>query len=123
MIIRKNVLLLFTALYVIIALSACTNTDKRVTSAIGLKTTKDVFIATAKTAKRLCEQGVLSANDCALAESSYEEGRQLLISAKAVWDNMVTTDSFDANSSYNELVISVVNLTANMETIIRKVSE
>ncbi len=122
MIIRKTVLL-YMAVCVAMALQACINTDKRVTSAIGLKTTKDVFIATAKTAKRLCEQGVLSDNDCATIESTYTQGRVLLISAKAVWDGMVTMDSFDANSSYNELIISVVNLTANMEAIIRKVGE
>ncbi len=126
MIIRKPVIS-FIALCLIMALSACTfdigspNADKRITSAIKLKATKDIFIATATSAKRLCEQGILSEDDCETAEIAYMEGKDVLIAAKEVWDGMLTIDSFDNTDKYDELIILTVKFTTIIETIIRKV--
>ena len=104
----------------LMVIAGCQNTDRRVTSAIGLKTTKDIFIATATTAKRLCEQGVLSESDCATIESSYTRGRQLLLDAKILWDSMVLTDTFHSNEDYDELLMAVTRITAVIENTIRK---
>jgi len=123
-------------LFVIMSLSACVfnigspNPDKRVTSAIKLKATKDIFIATATTAKRLCEQGILSIDDCETAEIAYMEGKEALISAKEIWDVLVGMDNMDIinekffingeHVSYDDLIMSAVKFTAMIETIIRK---
>ena len=119
MIIRKSLLLLI-GLSVVMVLQACTNTDKRVASAIGLKTTKDVFVATATSAKRLCEQDILSQGDCEEIEDLYNKGRILLLSAKTIWDTMVEIDSFNNGEVYSDLIIEIIRITTEIEIIIRK---
>ncbi len=96
------------------------NPDKRVKSAIGLITAKNFLNTTATFAKRLCEQGVLSDDDCETAEIAYMEGKDALISAKEIWDIMVVRDSFDGNEEYADLIKSVVKFTTIIETIVRK---
>ncbi len=135
MIIRKTVLL-FT-LCVVMALSACLtfdvgspNPDKRVTSAIKLKAAKDIFIATATSAKRLCEQEILSEDDCETAQIAYMQGKEALVSAYEIWDVLGDLDHFDGNAvfsvnsgdpvSYNDLIKSAVKFTTIIETLIRK---
>ena len=104
----------------VFAVPGCQNPDKRVTTAIGLKTTKDVLVSTATAAKRLCEQGVISEGDCATIQELYTEGRKALVDAKTIWDVMAATDSFDNNKNYNDLIMAVARITAVIENAIRK---
>lgn len=122
--IRKTVLS-FIALSVVVVLSGCLtfdigSPDKRKTSGTALKAMKDTLITVTTSAHQLCDQGVLSEDDCVVVEQSYAEGRQLLISAKKAWDEMIVMDSFDTRKSYDDLIVSAVRLIGNIETIIRK---
>ncbi len=107
-------------LVVVMALSACGSTDKRVASGTALKAMKDTLITITTSAQQLCDHGVLSEADCVVVEQSYTEGRRLLISAKKAWDNIIVLDSFDTRKSYDDLIISVVRLITNIEIIARK---
>jgi hypothetical protein len=112
------------SLILILALFAgCVSVDKKTSTAIGLKITKDVFISVGKTAKRLSVNGILSRNDYEIVESAYRNGRNALIDAKAVWDDMVVMNSFDNSERYGELILRVVKLTETIETIVRKYTD
>ncbi len=87
---------------------------------IGLKVTKDLFETSITTAKALCEDETLSAEECEIIEKAFYEGQALLLSAKDVWDRMVEADSFDDLNKYGSLINSVVYLTGQIEIIIRK---
>ncbi len=122
--IRKAVLSCI-ALSVIMALSACVtfdigSPDKRKATGTALKAMKDTLITVTTSAQQLCDQGVLSENDCVVVEESYTEGRRLLILAKKAWNDMIVLDSFDTRESYDDLIVSVVRLIGDIETIIRK---
>ena len=106
-------------------LSGCSNPDKRVTVAIGLTATKDVFVSTARAAKRLCEQGVIGESDCAEIKAIYGEARELLISAKEIWKDMSATDSPDnsINLVYEKHIEAIFKRVARINEIIRKAVE
>ncbi len=92
-------------------------------SAIGLKLTKDTLIATATTAKRLCDSEIIGAADCKNIEELYTTARALLIEAKEIWDIMVELDDFQFNEDYDDLIMKVAELTWVIENIIRKERE
>lgn len=116
---------IFIALCVVMALSACLtfdigSPDKRKASGTALKAMKDTLITVTTSAQQLCDQGVLSEADCVVIEQSYTEGRRLLISAKKVWDEMIVGNPLYTRKSYDDLIVSVVRLIGDIETIIRK---
>ena len=122
---RKTVLSIIV-LCIVVSLSSClafdtgsSNPDKRMVSGTVLKAIKDTMIATTTTAQQLCDQGVLSDNDCIVIEQSYNEGVRLVLSAKKAWDDMVVIDSLDTRETYDELITSIVRLTTNIEIIVR----
>ena len=120
--------LVFCIIYGYIAfgmLSGCSNPDKRVTAAIGLTATKDVFVSTARAAKRLCEQGVISESDCAEIKAIYGEARELFISAKEIWKDMSATDSPESSIGivYEKHIEAIFVRVARLNEIIRKAVE
>jgi hypothetical protein len=94
--------------------------DTKTSTGITLKATKDVFITTATTAKRLCESGVIKEEDCFAIKEAYEDGREMLINAKALWDGMVAIDDFAQNKKYESILVEVSRMAAVIENIIRK---
>lgn len=113
-------------LSIIVILSGCLtfdvgspNPDKRIVSGTALKAIKDALITTTTAAFQLCDQGVLSEGDCVVVDQTYMEGRQLIIEAKEAWDVLVAEDSFDTRNSYNKLIWSIVQITTDIEIIIR----
>lgn len=106
-------------LIILTVMVGCSTSTKKNTG-IALLTTKNIFVASATTAKRLCEQGVLSEQDCKEIEIIYARGREVLIEAKEVWDTMVMLDNFEANQDYSNLISKVARFTGVIETIIRR---
>ena len=120
--------LVFCIIYGLIAvcvLQGCQNPDKRVQAAIGLTATKDVFVSTARAAKRLCEQGVIGESDCVEIKAIYGEVRELLISAKEIWKDMSATDSPDSSIGivYEKHIEAIFVRVARLNEIIRKAVE
>lgn len=117
---RKTLSLVLLILALFVGCIGCVSIDKRTSTAIGLKVTKDVFVSAGKTAKKLYISGVLNEDDRKIAESAYRDGRNALIDAKAVWDNMVEMNSLNNSERYSELILRVAKFTETMEIIIRK---
>lgn len=115
----KKFSVLFLISCFLVVISACSG-DMKKDSAIGLKISKDSLISVAATAKRLCEQGVLSDRECRDAEIYYTEGRKVLLEAKATWDEMVDNDSMDNSVFYNSLINRVTDIMGRIENIIKE---
>jgi hypothetical protein len=98
----------------------CKNMDTKTSTGITLKTTKDVFIATAKTAKDLCEAGVISEADCFAMQDAYADGQEILIKAHAMWGHMVSIDSFVSTQEYEAALVEVARMAAIIHGIIRE---
>jgi len=98
----------------------CKSMDTKTSTGITLKATKDVFIATATTAKRLCESGAINEADCHAIRDAYADGREMLIQAKALWDGMVAINDFAQNKQYEDMLIEISRMAAVIEGVIRE---
>ena len=115
---RYSIVMLLLVLTVCIA--GCELTGAKKNTGIGLKTAKDMFIATGTTAKNLCKSGILSDNDCTSVEALYTEGRQILLDAGDLWVKMAELDNFTANRDYEAMLSRVAVISGSIEAIIRR---
>ena len=97
----------------------CYTGDKKIDTGITLSSTKDVFIAAATTAKRLCESGVLSQDECQEIAQIYSDGKKLLIEARALWDEAVGNDT-PVPAKYEILVHKAMEIATTIEMIVLK---
>lgn len=102
-----------------ISLIGCVSTDKRVNTGLTLKATKDVFVVTARGAKRLCEAEVISDSDCKKIEDAYIEGRDLLISAEKIWSIASSTNSKAGVEETQKMMMEISQLASIIEHIIQ----
>ena len=103
-----------------VAIIGCENMDTKTSTGITLKATKDVFIETARTAKRLIDSGVISEADAFTIKDAYEDGKVTLKHAKALWDGMVAVDSFVNMRDYENALIEVARMSAVIENILNE---
>jgi|APSaa5957512535_1039671.scaffolds.fasta_scaffold33654_4 hypothetical protein len=103
-----------------IAIIGCANMDTKTSTGITLKATKDVFVETARTAKRLIDSGLISEADGYAIKDAYEDGRVLLRQAHEIWSRMVAVDSFVNMRDYENALIEVARMSAVIENIIRE---
>ena len=115
---NKNAYYIIAVGLTIAILVGCSGNIKKDT-AIGLLTTKDALVSTATTVKRLCEQGVLSDDDCAEAKELYGEARKILIEAEGVWSNMIIMDSLRKRAEYETLLAEVAMIAGRIEAKVR----
>ena len=101
----------------LISIGCSTSTKKNI--GIALLTTEDVLVSTATAAKRLCEAGVVSDDDCLAMQRMYSRARMLLIESKAMWDRMVLIDSFVETKYYENLIIEITQLTIDIAIIVQ----
>ena len=119
---KLSQIVLCFVVFVVCALmiAGCGNMDKKTSSGITLKATKDVFVTTARSAKKLIDNGVIKGADAYAVKDAYEDGREMLIQAKALWDNMVALDSYMNMREYENALIEVSRMAATIEDIIRE---
>ena len=102
----------------VLAIGCSTSTKKNI--GIGLLTVEDVLISTATAAKRMCEAGVVSDDDCLAMQRMFYRAETLLMESKTIWDRMVLIDSFVETSDYTNLIIEITKLTIDITIIVHK---
>ena len=117
--VQSDIILMIIAFILFVVVVGCSTTKAKITTGIGLETTRDIFIAAGKTAEELRGAGFINNADWAVITVAHAEGKLLLINAHAIWEDMAGRDSFDLNSNYSILLDKVGILTGRIEAIIR----